>query len=80
MRNILLFCAFLTLASSGNADYNVSLDDSDPQILYSGEWEIIQDTLSFDGSNHGTTTIGSSAQLDFTGTLHEHSAFFRTTF
>lgn len=31
------------------SEYNISLDDSNPRISYSGKWEVIQDPLSFEG-------------------------------
>jgi len=67
------------LSSMSNLAYNVSLDDGDPQISYSGNWVTspnvpltgnpsgATETSYFNDSIHYSITTGSSASLTFTG-------------
>ena len=49
-------------------DQNVTVDDTDPSIIYQGTWTGGNtDTGSFGGSHHASNTPGSTATFQFTG-------------
>jgi hypothetical protein len=71
-RITMLLLIVLLLASSVFASYNVSLDDNDPSIVYTGPWYISGDSplaegLLYGGGIHATNELGASANLVFTG-------------
>ncbi|KDR76565.1 hypothetical protein GALMADRAFT_210516 [Galerina marginata CBS 339.88] len=47
--------------------YPASIDDNDPQVLYSSGWELVTKDLSWTGTMHSTSVIGSWARVRFTG-------------
>ncbi|KAH9485592.1 hypothetical protein JR316_0002502 [Psilocybe cubensis] len=48
--------------------YEGSIDDNDPQIIYSDGWELVTSDGNWHGTMHSTSTIVSSARVRFTGT------------
>ncbi|KAK7438220.1 hypothetical protein VKT23_018151 [Stygiomarasmius scandens] len=47
---------------------NVTVDDSDPSIQYSGAWAVSQNNLDNNGSLHFTQDQSASVKFNFTGT------------
>ncbi|KIK83955.1 hypothetical protein PAXRUDRAFT_832016 [Paxillus rubicundulus Ve08.2h10] len=44
------------------------VDDRDPWITYTGDWFLGGESPEYQNTTHGTTTAGSSASFNFTGT------------
>jgi hypothetical protein len=56
-------------ATTNNPTIVTSVDDTDPAISYSGQWQTSVGTAKFGGSDHYTDQQGASASLTFTGTV-----------
>ncbi|PPQ93868.1 hypothetical protein CVT25_013577 [Psilocybe cyanescens] len=48
--------------------YEASIDDNDPQIIYSDGWVLVTSDGDWRGTMHSTSNIGASARVRFTGT------------
>ena len=60
---VAILCSILT-----KADYNVTLDDSNPAIVYEGDWmNTLPDPLNAGGSHKVSVTDTANASLTFTG-------------
>jgi len=58
---------FRAPARSYMSVYEASIDDSDPQVLYSNGWVPVTQDGDWTGTMHSTSDIGSSARVRFTG-------------
>ena len=47
--------------------YPASIDDNDPQVIYSSGWVLITSDGSWTGTEHSTSIFGSTASIRFTG-------------
>lgn len=47
--------------------YEASIDDNDPQIIYSDGWVLVTSDGDWRGTMHSTSNIGASARVRFTG-------------
>ncbi|KAG6809473.1 hypothetical protein H0H92_016115 [Tricholoma furcatifolium] len=48
-----------------------TVDDRDPNIQYAGPWVLGGTEFEYDGTTHGTSTVGAQAAYTFTGSLIE---------
>lgn len=47
--------------------YPASIDDNDPQVLYSSGWVLVTSDPPWTGTMHSTSVVGATASVRFTG-------------